>query len=148
MRVTWPLLLLPLLVLGCGSPATQTGAGVEEDGSYIEAFAAERDRVFEAAVQAAREVGYRTDVVDPTGGRISGQTEPTRRGIGVNVQYYILRADVLPPTSGLAESRLRVVITYTYHLSGQSRTSINDKIVGAREKYDAYFKAVRRHLNG
>jgi len=144
MRWSLPLLLL----LGCNSPATDTGASVQEDGSFTHVFAHPRDAVFHAAIAAATELGYSVEVADPMAGRVSGRSEIKRRGLGAQVQYYLLRADVEAPQVGMAGVRLRVTITFTHHLSGQSRTSMNDEIVGSRAKYDAYFEAVARHLGG
>lgn len=141
--------LLPLLLLAaCGSPATDTGASVHEDGSFTHVFPNRRDDVFHAAIAAARELGYAIEVADPMAGRLSGRSEVKRRGLGAQVQYYLLRADVEAPQAGVEGVRLRVTITFTYHLSGESRSSMNDNIVGRREKYDAFFSAVARQLGG
>jgi hypothetical protein len=138
---------LPFLLLAaCGTPATNTLASVEEDGSFTHVFEHKRDDVFHAAIAAAEELGYRVEVADPMAGRVSARSEVKRRGLGAQVQYYILRADMEAPQAGRTGVRMRVTITFTHHLSGESRTSINDQIVGRRERYDAFFEAVARQL--
>ncbi|MHC4955435.1 MAG: hypothetical protein ACYTGZ_16405 [Planctomycetota bacterium] len=139
-------LLVPLLLLACGSPATNTGASVEEDGSFTQVFPYDRDEVFHACIEAAKKLGYTLEVADPMSARISGRSEVTRRGLGAQVQYYLIRTDVESPQAGMTGVRVRVVITFTHHKSGESRTSINDRIVGSREKYDAFFKEIQAQL--
>ncbi len=135
-----------LLLAACGTPATNTGASVEEDGSFTHVFMHKRDDVYHAAVAAAKDCGYTVEVADPMAARVSGRSEIKRRGLGKQVQYYVLRTDVEAPQPGMQGVRVRVVITFTHHISGQTRTSMNDKIVGSREKYDAYFQAVSKQL--
>jgi len=144
MRV-WPLLII---VAACGTPATDTGATVQEGGSYSHVYPHSRDAVFHATVAAAKELEYALEVADPMSGRVSGRSEIKRRGLGAQVEYYVLRADIEAPRPGIEGVQLRLVFTFTHHLSGQGRTSINDKIVGSRARYDAYFLAVERHLTG
>ena len=144
MRWTLPL----LLAAACGTPATNTGASVEEDGSFIHRFEASRDDVYHAAVAAAKECGYTIEVADPMSARVSGRSEIKRRGMGAQVQYYLLRADIEAPQPGMPGVRVRVTITFTHHKSGQTRTSMNDKIVGSRQRYDAYFEAIEKQLGG
>ncbi|MHC4939348.1 MAG: hypothetical protein ACYTHK_10295 [Planctomycetota bacterium] len=137
-----------LLLAACGTPATNTGASVEEDGSFSLLYRYARDDVYHAAVAAAKECGYTIEVADPMSARVSGRSEIKRRGLGAQVQYYVLRADVEAPQPGAQGVRVRVTITFTHHLSGQTRTSMNDKIVGSREKYDDYFTAISKQLGG
>jgi hypothetical protein len=140
----WPLALLVLAA--CNSPATNTDASVQEDGSYSHIYDHPRDAVYHAAITAAKDIGYSIEVADPMAGRVSGRSEVKRRGLGAQVQYYLLRADIEAPQVGTTGVRVRVTIIFTHHLSGESRTSINDKIVGSREKYDAFFEALSRQL--
>ena len=139
----WPLLLL---VAACGTPATNTGASVEQDGSYTQVFLHSSDAVFHASIAAAKDLGYTLDVADPMSGRVSGRSEIKPRGLGAQVEYYLLRADIEAPQAGIEGVRLRIVFTFTHHLAGQSRSSINDKIVGSRSRYDAFFEAVAKQL--
>lgn len=138
--------VLLLFVAACGTPATNTGASVEEDGSFTHVFQHPRDEVFHASIAAAQELGYTLEVTDPLAGRISGRSEIKRRGLGGQVQYYLVRADVQAPQVGQTGVRLRLVFTFTHHLSGESRTSMNDKIVGSRDRYDAFFTEVAKQL--
>ena len=139
--------ILPLLLAAaCGSPATKTGATVQEDGSFTKIYAHPRDAVFHAALNAATELGYTIEVADPMAGRVSARSPVKRRGLGAQVEYYILRADVEAPQAGTTGVRLRVSITFTHHPAGGSRTSINDEVVGRPDRYDAYFLAVARLL--
>jgi len=139
--------VVPLLLLAaCGTPATNTLASVEEDGSYTHVFENRRDEVFHAVIAAATDLGYSVEVADPMAGRVSGRSEVKRRGLGAQVEYYLFRADIEAPQAGRKGVRLRVTITFTHHLSGESRTSINDQIVGRRERYDALFEAVAAQL--
>ena len=144
MDARWTLALV--FLAACGTPATNTGASVEQDGSYTHVVASDRDRVFHASIAAAKELGYTVEVADPMAGRMSGRSEIKRRGLGAQVQYYVIRSDVEARQPGTDGVRLRVSITFTHHLSGEPRTSMNDKIVGARAKYDAFFEAVARHI--
>ena len=146
MVARWPLVLV--FLAACGSPATNTDASVEQDGAFTKVFLHDRDSVFHASIAAAKDLGYTIDVADPMAGRVSGRSKIKRRGLGAQVQYYILRSDVEARQAGTDGVRLRVVITFTHHLSGESRTSMNDKIVGSRAKYDAFFEAVSTQLGG
>jgi len=139
-------ILLLSLAAACGSPATDTGASVEEGGSFAKSFPYARDAVFHASIAAAKDLGYTLEVADPMSGRISGRSEIKRRGLGAQVEYYLLRADIEAPQASIEGVRLRLVFTHTYHLSGQSRSSLNDKIVGSRKRYDEFFTAVQKEL--
>ena len=138
--------LLLALLAACGTPATNTGASVEEDGSFTQVYEHPRESVYHAAVAAAKELGYSLEVADPMVGRVSGRSEIKRRGLGAQVQYYLIRADLQAPQPGMTGTRVRVTITFTHHLSGQPRTSINDKIVRTRDRYDAFFEEIKLQL--
>ena len=143
MRI-WPILLL---AAACGTPATNTGASVAEGGSFTQEFQHPRDAVFHASVAAAEDLGYTLDMADPMSGRVSGRSEIKRRGLGAQVEYYVMRADVEAPQVGMPGVRLRLTFTFTHHLASESRTSINDELVGSRARYDAFFSAVEKHLS-
>ena len=138
--------LLLIFVLACGSPATNTDASVEEDGSFTQVYQYPREDVYHAAVAAAESLGYKIEVADPLSARVSGRSGIKRRGLGAQVQYYLIRADMQAPQPGMTGTRVRVTITFTHHLSGQPRTSINDKIVRTRDRYDAYFTEIAAQL--
>ena len=137
-----------IFVVACGTPATNTDASVEEDGSFTQVYQYPRDTVYHAAVAAAEKLGYRIEVADPMSGRVSGRSTIERRGLGAQVQYYLIRADMQAPQPGMTGTRVRVTVTFTHHLSGQPRTSINDKIVRTRDRYDAYFEEIKLQLGG
>ena len=139
-------IVLLALAAACGSPATDTGASVQEGGSFTHMFPHSRDAVFHATIAAAKDLGYTLDVADPMSGRISGRSEIKRRGLGAQVEYYLLRADIEAPQADIEGVRLRLVFTHTYHLSGESRSSLNDKVVGSRKRYDEFFTAVEKVL--
>ena len=138
--------LLLIFVLACGSPATNTDASVEEDGSFTQVYQYPREDVYHAAVAAAESLGYKVEVADPMSGRVSGRSKIKRRGLGAQVEYYLIRADMQAPQPGMTGTRVRVTVTFTHHLSGQPRTSINDKIVRTRDRYDAYFTEIKAQL--
>jgi len=140
--------LLLVFVLACGTPATDTDASVEEDGSFTQVYQYQRDSVYHAAVAAAESLGYKIEVADPMAARVSGRSQVKRRGLGAQVQYYLIRADMQAPQPGMTGTRVRVTITFTHHLSGQPRTSINDKIVRTRDRYDAFFEEIKLQLGG
>ena len=140
--------LLLLIAAACGTPATNTGASVEEGGSFTQVFEHPRDAVFHATVAAAKDLGYTLEVADPMSGRVSGRSEIKRRGLGAQVEYYVMRADVEAPQAGIPGVRLRLTFTFTHHLASESRTSMNDEIVGSRKRYDEFFLAVHKNLGG
>lgn len=139
--------LLPLLLLAaCGTPATKSDATVEPDGSFVLRYNASRDAVFHAATAACGELGYEPEVVDPLAARITARSEVKRAGLGAQVKYQVLRADVEAPTAGIEGVRLRLTVTATHHRAGQSRSSMNDRIIGSRDVYDEFFEAVSAQL--
>ena len=44
--------------------------------------------------------------------------------------------------------RVRVTVTFTHHLAGEPRSSMNDRLVGKRDRYDAFFEAIQKALQG
>jgi hypothetical protein len=138
--------LLAFSLAACGTPATRSNATVVQDGSFVLRYQASRDAVFHAALAACSALDYEPDVVDPLAARITAHSQTKRRGLGAQVQYYVLRADVEAPSPGIAGVRVRLTITFTHHLSGQPRTSMNDSAVGSRERYDDFFNAIHTAL--
>lgn len=132
------LALVPL-VLGCASSGGS--ATLENDGSWVRSFAADREALYHAALGVLLEEGWEVERANPLGGSISARS-PIRES-GLVVRYTIVRVDV----ESLDErTRVRIGLTTTHEPRGAGRRPNNDRPVRDREDYEALFDKIARAL--
>ena len=87
-----PLALPLLLAAACASPGGS--ATLENDGSWVRAFAADPDAVYHAALRVLLAEGYEVERANPLAGSIVARSPIVQSGLVV--RYTIARVDVVP----------------------------------------------------